>query len=277
MAANPESLRITDAYRLYLSALGQRTAAAIAAPWLSFDPTDLRQSVGLWLPSAEMTLRLGQSEAVRATDAYLSHFLSSELGEDVAPVGLDVGQYAGTTVAGGAIGDALRSTLVHSLMSIGQGNDVQSALAVGAQWAARISDREVKGAARASLSDAMRSDDRIIGWERVTSDDPCGACLGLADEGLRATDEGLEIHDNCSCVAEPVVGHVEQDAPRDSGADTFDSLDEEQQDALFAGRGGAEVASLLRAGDISFSDLVTRSEWGGVTWVYQTPLSDLTD
>lgn len=49
----------------------------------------------------------------------------------------------------------------------------------------------------------------IVGWRRVTSDNPCDFCAMLAAQGAVYNAEetaDFEAHDNCSCTAEPVWG-----------------------------------------------------------------------
>jgi hypothetical protein len=57
--------------------------------------------------------------------------------------------------------------------------------------------------ARAALGDGIRTDERIVGWHRVTAGG-CGACLAAATRTY-ATHEPLRVHDGCRCGAEPVV------------------------------------------------------------------------
>jgi hypothetical protein len=168
------------------------------AHWRAMDAENLDASFRLWLPASVAVLRQGQREAVRLSDVYLARFMTSELRRPVAPTGLSPEDYAGRTRDGRDLQPLLGLAIVSTKLALGQGRTMPEALNAGAARAVRASNTEVMSASRSSLSDAMQSDERIIGYERVVnSDNPCGACLGLADEGLRATDQDLEIHANC--------------------------------------------------------------------------------
>jgi hypothetical protein len=273
---NAHSLAITAAYRTQLVTLRDRFARAVAVGIPHFAPDNFDRSWGAWVGPASALVTTGQRTAATMSDAYLTRFTGSELGQAIQPQGLNPDDYAGHTPTGTPLLASMRGPLIHAKLAIGQGATVAAALAIGASWAFRDARADIMGAGRTALTDAMRAEDRIIGWERITSDSPCGACLDLADQGLRRTDEDLEIHASCACTAEPVLAGVDQTESRPTGMDYFNSLDEEQQNALFAGRGGDDMASGLRDGSINLDDLVTRHEVGGQTYISETPLSALT-
>lgn len=63
------------------------------------------------------------------------------------------------------------------------------------------------GGGRQTVMQVVSSDDRALGWMRVTSGAPCHFCLTLASRGpvyksQRTAD--FEAHDHCSCAAVPV-------------------------------------------------------------------------
>lgn len=61
--------------------------------------------------------------------------------------------------------------------------------------------RHVMAGGRGTLVASTTADDRSVGWQRITSADPCDFCASM--EGAIST-EDFEAHDHCACVAEPV-------------------------------------------------------------------------
>ena len=148
-------------------------------------------------------------------------------------------------------------------------------LAAGLTRARAIAAWQVAESARTALADAMTESDVVVGWRRATSGAPCGACLAAATGAILDTEDVPEAHTNCQCVAEPVIRGVRDLHPRPTGEEIFDSLTAEQQDALFAGRGGAEKARLIRSGT-PLSALITRSTMAAqADQITETPLAAL--
>lgn len=257
MPASDLSVRITDTYRRQLLTLRADTEATLLSMWnTTVDPDRLQETLSIWLRRATALLAGGQREAVRYADMYLAAYLTSELGQPVPIQGIDPNQYAGTTRDGRPIERVLATSLVATFLAVGSNTPVRRALDAGLVRAVRTFRTETVDASRRALTGLMAASDRIEGWRRITSGKPCGACLALASE-TRATDQDLMIHPACSCTAEPVVRGVTETIRRPSGAERFAELTVDEQDALFAGRGGATKADLIRSGDITLEDLVT--------------------
>lgn len=132
---------------------------------------------------------------------------------------------------------------------------------VGARAAAvdRILSGALTLAWRAGSADQIRAEPEVTGYRRVANDGACGACLALQDGEIMPDDDPFEAHPGCLCTAEPVVsGLNDRSFGRPTGQERFDALSPAAQDLMFAGRGGAAKADLLRAGDIRIDDLVVR-------------------
>jgi hypothetical protein len=116
----------------------------------------------------------------------------------------------------------------------------------------------------------MGTDDRISGFYRATSGNPCPACLGVA--GTRfATDEIFPIHGSCSCTAEPILeGIADRHSPPD-GREIAQALGPSKVEELY----GAERADVL-AGTGSLDVLVEEREahaWGAM--LFAAPVTRL--
>lgn len=110
---------------------------------------------------------------------------------------------------------------------------------------------------RAGSHDQVIDNPEVVGYRRVADGGACAVCLGLETGDVVADDTPFDAHPNCGCTMEPVTSDMPPPAP--SGQDRFDAMTPTQQDALFYGRGGPEMADLVRTGRVRLADLVHRS------------------
>jgi hypothetical protein len=275
--ATREALRLTDAYRAQLLGVRQRTVGLARQQWAQVNREDLDGSFAAWLGATAAVVELAQATGAGAADAYLAAYLTAELGRRVPAQGLDLAAYAGRAGDGRALPDALRPALLTVKVALVERRPPDVALRMGLNRAVRTIAREVLGAPRRALADAMGAHERVAGWRRATSGNPCGACMGAATGALHASDEALDVHDHCRCVTEPVVRGVRERHRRPTGRQLFDALTTAQQDELFAGRGGAEKAELIRSGAVPLEALITRCAMATTAdQITETPLSQLT-
>jgi hypothetical protein len=253
------AVRTTNAYRVRLLALRQRAAQAIAARWAGVAITDLDGTFEEWVAAAAAQLEAAQRAGVLLTDGYLAAYLAAELGRNVTALTSDPARYAGVDQLGRPLAVALTPALITIKVGIGQGRPTTEAIRLGRARALRTVVAEAMAAPRAALSDLMQADDRIDGWRRVTSPRPCGACLALATETVLPPTERLHQHNGCRCTAEPRVRGVRETVFRPTGRQLFDGMSPAEQDQLFAGRGGAAKADLIRSGRVPLEALVARA------------------
>lgn len=272
MAGHQQSLRITNAYRRHLVTLGGLAEKATREAWAAVDMADIDTSHPVYVHQAAAAATALQHTGVRLSAGYVGAFLRSELRRPASPPAIDLTAHAGRSrVAGKTLAQSLDTTAITMKVAIAEGANEQTASDRGLSVATRLAAAEVLFAARGALGDAIQQDDRIVGWERVTSGG-CGACLAAATRTY-GDDEPLEIHDNCQCSAEPIVANVEQAAPRESGYDIFDGMPPERQDELL----GPDKAELIRAGDVPLHELLDRSPMKEIPdQITERPLSALT-
>jgi hypothetical protein len=275
MPSSRASVLITDAYQRALVALRERTGRLVLAGFaLDFDA--LAPSFARWLPYAERTIEDAQRASALLAGDYLMAYRASETGERARPYALDARTYAGHTPDGRPLRRVLVSSRVAVALGLEHGLGRERAMDWGRARALRVVRQEVLEAARFAQRDLMRDDDRIRGWRRVTSSRACGACLAASTGAIRRTSEVPEAHAACRCVAEPVVRGVEERERRPSGRELFDALSPVEQDALFAGTGGAAKAALVRSGRVPLEALLTREARPRArTTITETPLEAL--
>lgn len=270
MPRSPRALQITDTYRNRLVTLRDRGAAAVAGDWAAIDMSRLDDSHAAWARRAAATLTTLQAAGVRLTAAYLTAFMRAELERPVALVDIEPSRYAGIDRTGRPLAAALTPTIITVKKAIGTGVAPDDAIRRGLHQATRLAMSEAIAPARAALADTIRSDARIVGWQRVTGGG-CGACLAAASRTY-GDHEPLEVHDGCRCGAEPIIADVPQDTPRPTGPDLFDQLTSTQQDALL----GPDKAKLIRDGHVAFSDLIEVNHMAAIPdQITEAPLAAL--
>lgn len=255
MPASPLSLRVTDAYRARLAALRLNALRRTGEGWREISIDLLERSYERWLETTTAALTVVQQQGARASDGYLAAFLTTELGVRAAPRGA-ADEYAGKSRDGRELAEALAPPLLTVKQRLAQdSDDAGAALRAGLARALRVVVLDTAWAPRQALTDLMASDDRVIGWRRVTSGNACGACLGAATGAIRKTDSVPDAHAHCRCTAEPVIRGVREHVARPTGADLFASKTPLEQDQLL----GADKAELVRSGVITLPDLVAVS------------------
>lgn len=271
MPHNPQSLDLNTAYRARLIDVRDRTVRALARGWpTNIDTYD--RDVRRWLAAAVQIVTAGQSHEITLTDGFLARFLTLELGP-TDPAGVDPDRWAGRTRDGRPIGRVLALADTSVRVALSGGAEPAAALDAGLARAVRVARTETMEAARSAMAATIEEDDRIDGWRRVTSRNPCPACLGLSAQGLRATDHSLSIHASCSCTALPVVADVPETVIPPAGRELFDAMSTAEQDALY----GPERAELIRTGQVPLEDLASthhHPEWSDS--IESTPVKSLT-
>lgn len=277
MAANRQAQVATDAYRARLVALRGRSTAYLRGHWRrQLRAADLDASFAAWLAVAIAGLTAAQRAAIALSAGYLAAYLSAALARPEPPAPIAEGDRVGRTTDGRSLAQALRPALVTVKVALAQREAADVALRRGINQATRTGASEVLDTARDALAGAMSADERVIAWHRVVSAGACGACLALAGRRYE-TSRRVERHPYCRCTQQPVIDGVPDRIAVPTGTQIFHALPPAAQDRLFAGRGGAGKAALLRDGDITLEQLVSRSPQATrPDFITETPLAALT-
>lgn len=272
MPATAEAAEVTANYRRQLLAIRDQLVRVIALQLRGIDfDGDLERQIRAWTEDATGTVELGQREVARLASLYVPAYLTAS-GVEPDPVDpLDVDRYAGRTPFGRQVQASLAMAPGAMLWRLGRGDGRNVAVTSGVARATRVTRTAVMGAAREAQTDAMAPQRQILGWRRVTSARPCGACLTAADGTLHGRRRAFaRFHDSCRCTAEPAIRGLPERYRRPTGQELFDSLDENEQAGLFAGMGGADKAAIVRERGVA----VLADERGGQ--LTETRMSDLT-
>ena len=275
MPATREALALTD--RAREDFLRHRTLllAAAARAWDVVPPDDFDGGYRRWLGIIVPYAQAQQRAVIAASNAYLAAFVAAETGSraqvDEAP--LDAGD---ETHTGAPWEKALVPAVIAAKIAVRQGQAPELALRAGVRQAMFTLSTEITSAADVAASVAMSGTDRVVGWRRVPSGSACGGCLAACTGAIQESDALIPRHQHCRCHKEPVVRDARERYRRPTGEEMFQRMSRARQDALFAGRGGAAKADLVRAGDVPFADLAHRTPRGSLgDTIAETPLSTL--
>lgn len=273
MPAGPDSLAVTDAYRRRLLVRAERAAGDVARRWDEITAEgDLDQAVLRWLEESTVALVAAERTATADTNAYLGDYVTAESGERSSDAPTDTRD----SIDPQATRLALVTGVAAAALLLARLRGRQDAITAGRLRAARAARSHITDTVRATLARAMTAHERVVGWRRVTSSRPCGACLAAATGAVRATSDVPARHPSCSCTAEPVVAGVPERVHRPTGQERFDALSSRAQDRLFDGRGGAAKAGLLRTRAAALDDLSsTSTDRAGRISITEAPLAKL--
>lgn len=242
MPATREALTVTDRYRRAIIGLRDRTVRMATVTWPVVESADsLQPAYAAWADRIAAVIVAAQQTGARATGAYLTAYLAAETRTPARPLTINVDEYAGTTRAGKPVRDALELSLG---LALAQRNETGQPLAKALRRAlarnVRLGGDEVMAAPRHALHDLMTADPRIERWRRVVGAGACPVCLAAADGQAYDADRLLEIHDHCTCTAEPEISGLPERARRDTGSQLWAAMTPEAQDAA-AGPGAAQA------------------------------------
>lgn len=267
MASSPEARAITDVYRRRLASIRTFAEQTTARAWQAVDPEAIDESLPPVLAGVEAALTAAQTEAARSAGLYLSTFLTAETG-DVVDVPVDTTRYAGRTRDGRPVSDVLALGGVAMKLARSAGQNPAAVSLAGLARTVRAVRTEAVDAGRAAQADAMDSHERVSGYYRATSAEPCGACLALAGRRF-STGDVFPIHGACACTAEPIVRGVPDRYAPPTGSDLFAAMSDGQADRLYG-----PAAEAIRTGAADVGDMVetrTAYRWGAM--LFEAPVS----
>lgn len=190
-------MNLTEAHRRIQLRLGAETAALIAATWRLLDPSDDR-SVARWLAIVTPVIGRQRAQSARLAATYYQAERATHLDEPFTPA--LVSDFADEQVKT----SLLVTGPVAYRASLGRGVAPATALdtAVGTSAAAGL--RLALNAGRDTILENTRTDQRSIGWRRVTSGKACKWCAARAGMIVHKQSVDFHSHDGCACAAAPL-------------------------------------------------------------------------
>lgn len=204
MARTPAGAELTASHHAAQLAVRAGSIANLLKLWRVVDPTDLRNTIDVFVQAAVLLAGSGFDESAGTSARYYSLFRRVEGGaRDNLPQRPGLARPREAELAGELRGAALAGIIGARR----KGRTVEQASEIGFVRAAGALAKLVLAGGRRTLVGLVERDRLAVGWGRVTSDDPCAFCRMLASRGaVYKSEAGADFvpHDGCGCTPEPL-------------------------------------------------------------------------
>lgn len=187
-----EPSRLHRSYRTRLERLRATTATVV----IGLDADDVATFVAAVVP----VVLDAQRATVAATDAYMSLEAGIATGTSPAPLGIDAERIIGQA--------ARRGVLLEDVYARNWRTDASSFT----ERMTREVNTDISLAQRSTAWLHTEGDPRVIGWQRITSGNPCPLCSAAAGQRYKRSDL-QPIHAHCSCSVAAVYGEGRRPSP----------------------------------------------------------------
>lgn len=206
-ALDPRLTRLVSAHVSADAQIRRRVTRAIAQVWDSLD--DYRdRDIARFIRQATPIVAGGQQQIATLTDAYLAQLAAANLGGRPRPRGIDPAAVTGVAVRGIDPAEEYRrpGVTVRSALSAGAG--MQDAVRRGRARALSLVATDLQLAKTHTARAALATDERVVGYRRVVSADPCELCR-VASTQRYHRGELMPIHPGCSCGVAALYGDAD--------------------------------------------------------------------
>ncbi len=200
MATTQIGRQLTEAHRVQQARLAATVITTMRSLWRILDPNDIDGTTGGWLDAALRLIAAQHARSASLAGTYYRAFRIAEVGQTIPPTidipALNVPATITSLMVTGPV--KLRKAIPATLPTVSRVADASSAAAAS---------RQTLTGGRDTITRAIRSDGRALGYARATSGDPCAFCALLAGKGPVYGSEAsasFQAHDGCACSAEPV-------------------------------------------------------------------------
>jgi hypothetical protein len=195
-------LRLTREHRAAQLALRARSVRGLLTLWPAVDPEDLSGTIETFTQAAVLLALSGHDESSGISARYLAFLRSAERIPGNSP-GFVAPRPLSVRVSADLRGAALKGIIDARKAGL-------SPLAAKDRGFVRVAGTLIKrvlAGGRMTVIGNVDRDRRALGWERVTSGDPCAFCRMLAGRGAVYKSQGaadFQPHETCGCVPEPI-------------------------------------------------------------------------
>lgn len=203
MAGTREGRRLSDQYRAEQLAIRAQSLRGLLDIWKGVKPADLSGTIDTFTTAAVLLALDGYDDAALSASRYLPIFRRAEGIRGEPPAVITSPGPARVDIAANLRGAALSGIITARRAGMSTAKAADNGLVKVAGALAKI---VLTGGWMTILSHTQR-DPVALGWQRVTSGDPCAFCRMLAGRGPVYKSEGaadFTPHDGCGCTAEPV-------------------------------------------------------------------------
>lgn len=192
--------RLTLTHKAAQARVGSRTVSLLRPVWRMLDGSRLDDTAEAWLRTATAIIQDQRLVSARLAAAYLDAQKKQALGVGARAILADAAPLQ-------ALSTSLLVTGPISIKSaVARGVPLERAMSVAEARSSAAAMRHALNGGRETITGTLREDPQALGWERVTSGNPCDFCDMLAGRGAvySADSADFQCHDGCLCTAEPV-------------------------------------------------------------------------
>lgn len=202
MATTPLGSALTQAHRAQQLALRATSLRDLITLWRVVDPTDLSNTIDVFVRAAVLLAGRDYDTSAALAGQYLSLFQQAEGVQQLANA------VAALKPAPEAVAADLRGAALRGIIDARKaGLSVSAAKDQGLVKVSGAMVKQVLAGGRMRIVGTARVDRAALGWQRVTTGDPCSFCRALAARGAVYKSEksaDFEAHDHCGCTPEIV-------------------------------------------------------------------------
>lgn len=206
MATTALATELTDAHRAAQLAVRAGSLRNLLALWRVVDPANLSGTIDTFTHAAVLLAQAGDAESAGLAAQYYSLFRRAEGIAGAAPA-MSIGARPAVDALAGSIRGAALSGIINARRA---GKSLAVASDNGLVKVIGTVGKLILAGGRRTIITAVQHDRQALGFQRVTSGDPCSFCRMLAGRGpvyKSDASAGFEPHDSCGCTAETVYQH----------------------------------------------------------------------
>lgn len=202
MALTPTGDALTVAHRAAQLAVRAGSLRDLVNLWKVVDPTRLGDTIDVFVRAAVLLAGRDYDASAALAAQYLSLFRQAE------GVGALARQVAALRPPAEAVAADLRGAALRGIIDARKaGMSADVAAQQGLVRVAGALTKQVLAGGRMTIIGSARVDTAALGWQRVTSGDPCTFCRSLAARGpVYKSEKSADFHphDHCGCTPEIV-------------------------------------------------------------------------
>lgn len=201
--ATAAARKLTDVHRAAQVRIGVDAVRLVVQTFPLLDPGDIDGSFRRWLDVTAPIVQRQRARSAQLAAGYVTAYRAIELGLDVEPFTVP----AFTPAPAEQLATSLLVTGPYALRRrLARGDAITKAIDMTMASSSGAGMRLALEGGRRTILDSVRSDDRAVGYERITSGRGCDFCSMLAGRGAVYGEESADFaaHDHCTCSAAPV-------------------------------------------------------------------------
>lgn len=191
-------------YQATLLVMRDRAAATATAVWDQHGGID-DQALAAFTAGVVPVITASQTAAAQLTNVYIGNYVGAATGDPPTSPPVNLDELVAGLRAGAAPSDVYTRPVVEARSMLSRGGRLVDALAAARARVTQTASTDVMLAARASATESMVRESRIVGYRRVADGRACPLCLTASTQRYHSGDL-MPIHPHCGCSVAPIIG-----------------------------------------------------------------------